>query len=149
MEPRGCKQPLKSGRKWPDQKLKSPGIKPRSSLSRHMPHPLPSMSSLFASTQRIPEESNERTIDSVTSGISGVELSLTRGNTPTTPSTPLTPTTHHNSDNSVFAPVLIGGLVTPSSAGSFSLSPGHYFLTQQSHLPFKPDLILHIGRCQF
>jgi len=129
LEPRGCKQPLKSGRKWPDQKLKSPGIKPRSSLSRHMPHPLPSMSSLFASTQRIPEESNERgncvaSIDSVTSGMSGMELSLTRGNTPTTPSTPLTPTTHHNSDNSVFAPVLIGGLVTPSSAGSFSLSPG-------------------------
>ena len=69
---------------------------------------------------------------------------MTRGNTPTTPSTPLTPThggglisggnhlpmshlINCSHDNSVFAPVLIGGggLVTPSSAGSFiSLSPG-------------------------
>ena len=58
-------------------------------------------------------------------GVSGIlgDVSLTRGNTPTTPSTPLTPTTN-TSDNSVFAPVLIGGLVTPSSCGSFSLSPG-------------------------
>lgn len=54
IEPRGCKAPVKAPRKWPDVKLKSPGIKPRSSLSRHMPHPLPSMSALFtASSQRI------------------------------------------------------------------------------------------------
>ena len=54
IEPRGCKAPVKAPRKWPDAKLKSPGIKPRSSLSRHIPHPLPSMSAIFStSSQRI------------------------------------------------------------------------------------------------
>ena len=52
VEPRGCKQPIKAPRKWPDAKLKSPGIKPRSYLSRQIPHPLPSMF-FFASNQRL------------------------------------------------------------------------------------------------
>lgn len=91
------------------------------------------MSAFFPSTQRIPEEISDKNNALVSSvdmmGTSSVcaavgDVSLTRGNTPTTPSTPLTPTAHNNSDNSVFAPVFIGGLVTPSSGGSFSLSPG-------------------------
>ena len=134
IEPRGCKQPIKAPRKWPDAKLKSPGVKPRSLLSRHIPHPLPSMSAIFASNQRLSAASGNDDSSNEQRGPSSHEHSTasilegtTRGNTPTTPSTPLTPTAHHNSDNSVFAPVLIGGgpLVTPSSAGSsISLSPG-------------------------
>ena len=142
IEPRGCKAPIKAPRKWPDAKLKSPGIKPRSLLSR--PHPLPSIfassSAIFASSPRISSNQDEtmslssfalstasnNTGITVISDATGGTSNNTRGNTPTTPSTPLTPTGHHLMqmhgfshqlhDNSVFAPVMIGGVG--------SLSPG-------------------------
>ena len=186
IEPRGCKTAVKAPRKWPDAKLKSPGIKPKSSLSRHMPHPLPSMSAIFSSSQRInalnsSSSSSSSTLSLISSAmgigssssataapagpsasalsssnqndnqndLGGIQQLVdvssssanTRGNTPTTPSTPLTP----SCDSSVFAPVLIGPLITPSSAGSpFMISPGAppppYPAPTRSFDPLPPPL---------
>lgn len=108
IEPRNCKQPPKFPRKFPDNQLKSPGIKLRGSGRGGPPGPLPTMeSALFRSNPRISEDREPHSPRILNTG------------TPPTPSTPLTPphsTPTAISDNSIFAPVLI-----PQSG---NLSPG-------------------------
>ncbi|PNF17404.1 hypothetical protein B7P43_G02995 [Cryptotermes secundus] len=105
VEPRGCRQPPRFPRKWPDLNLKSPGIKPRNLPGRnHPPGPLPSMGErhLFPSTSRLPEDGEETP------------------RTPLTVSAPHTPPYHGpSSDFSVFAPILIG----PAASGNQSPGP--------------------------
>ncbi|KAK8778665.1 hypothetical protein V5799_019991 [Amblyomma americanum] len=84
IEPRGCKQPPKFPRKWPDLPLKSPGIKPRLTRSAGSHQVLPSWGGAPPAS-----EGEDAT-------------------PPTSPSTPLTPPYVQHSDSSVFAPVLIG-----------------------------------------
>lgn len=100
IEPRGCKQPPKFPRKWPDLPLKSPGIKPRLTRSGGSHQVLPSWGGGHA-----PSEGEDAT-------------------PPTSPSTPLTPPygSSLNSDSSVFAPVLIGAALSPATP---SAPPSH------------------------
>ncbi|XP_066990925.2 protein son of sevenless [Anabrus simplex] len=105
VEPRGCRQPPRFPRKWPDLNLKSPGIKPRNFPGRgHPPGPLPSVGDRHTSLSsiRVPEDGEETP------------------RTPHTASAPHTPP-HHvgSSDFSVFAPIIIG-----QAAGSGNQSPG-------------------------
>ncbi|XP_063219345.1 protein son of sevenless isoform X2 [Bacillus rossius redtenbacheri] len=92
IEPRGCKQPPKFPRRWPDLQLKSPGIKPRNLPGRSHPVPLPSVGDrhMFPSTSRLPEDGEETP------------------RTPLTSSAPHSPPHTSSSDFSVFAPILIG-----------------------------------------
>ncbi|XP_025160647.1 protein son of sevenless isoform X2 [Harpegnathos saltator] len=109
VEPRGCRQPPRMPRKWPDLNLKSPGIKARS-LSGKLPAPLQAM----ASSVRLHDPPTEA---------------------PPPPELPETPphasqvVTSHTGDHNVFAPVLGPGLPPgspgpPSMFGLAIASPG-------------------------
>lgn len=102
IEPRGCRQPPKFPRKWPDLPLKSPGIKPRLTRSGGSHQVLPS----WGGAPAPPSEGEDAT-------------------PPTSPSTPLTPPygASLHSDSSVFAPVLIGAAL--SSPVAPSAPPSH------------------------
>ncbi|XP_015185828.1 PREDICTED: protein son of sevenless isoform X3 [Polistes dominula] len=108
VEPRGCRQPPRVPRKWPDLNLKSPGIKARS-LSGKLPAPLQAASSvrLHDPPPEVPP--------------------------PLPPELPETPphtsqvAIPHTGDHSVFAPVLLGACYTgigqpPGSPGPLSMS---------------------------
>ncbi|CAN8031631.1 unnamed protein product, partial [Ixodes persulcatus] len=97
IEPRGCRQPPKFPRKWPDLPLKSPGIKPRLTRSGGSHQVLPS----WGGAPAPPSEGEDAT-------------------PPTSPSTPLTPPygASLHSDSSVFAPVLIGAALSSPVAPS-------------------------------
>ncbi|XP_014598589.1 PREDICTED: protein son of sevenless isoform X4 [Polistes canadensis] len=108
VEPRGCRQPPRVPRKWPDLNLKSPGIKARS-LSGKLPAPLQAASSvrLHDPLPEVPP--------------------------PPPPELPETPphtsqvAIPHTGDHSVFAPVLLGAFYTgigqpPGSPGPLSMS---------------------------
>lgn len=107
VEPRGCRQPPRFPRKWPELNLKSPGIKPRNLPGRnHPPGPLPSLVErhLFPLTSRLLEDGEETP------------------RTPLTVSAPHTPPYNGPSpDLSVFAQVLFG----PGGPGNQSPGPGH------------------------
>lgn len=102
IEPRGCRQPPKFPRKWPDLPLKSPGIKirlARSGGSHHLPQAL----------------DGTRGSSQGSVGGSGSHTEAEDATPPTSPSTPITPPygtplygTPLQSDSSVFASVLIG-----------------------------------------
>ncbi|KAK6644965.1 hypothetical protein RUM43_001241 [Polyplax serrata] len=100
IEPRMCKQPPRFPRKWPDLNLKSPGTKPKNLPGRsHPPLPLPSIERHKSpSTMRLQEDQEPET--------------------PKTPHTPPHRTIPELIDNTVFMPVMIGGL------GSGNQSPG-------------------------
>ncbi|XP_076354021.1 son of sevenless guanine nucleotide exchange factor isoform X2 [Tachypleus tridentatus] len=125
IEPRGCKQPPKFPRKWPDLSLKSPGIKPRlSGRSGHHLTALPSDLRSFSSTTQLLGNDDD---DSQSPQVL----------TPPTPSTPLTPphsAAGVNSDHSVFAPVMIG-------AGATAL-PGTISATTSPTSTVAPTTIL-------
>ncbi|XP_058800908.1 protein son of sevenless isoform X2 [Phymastichus coffea] len=123
IEPRGCKQPTKAPRRWPDLNLKSPGIKARS-LSGKLPAPLQAVASSVrlhdppSMTQEIPVR--EAPSDLPETPPHGSSFSST------------------TSDHSVFAPVLLGSSPVPSlSMSSLSLgSPGNSpQLGSPGHLP--------------
>ncbi|XP_043503131.1 protein son of sevenless isoform X5 [Polistes fuscatus] len=108
VEPRGCRQPPRVPRKWPDLNLKSPGIKARS-LSGKLPAPLQAASSVRLNDP-LPEVPP-----------------------PPPPELPETPphtsqvAIPHTGDHSVFAPVLLGAFYTgigqpPGSPGPLSMS---------------------------
>uniref|UniRef100_A0A131YWM5 Son of sevenless n=2 Tax=Rhipicephalus TaxID=426455 RepID=A0A131YWM5_RHIAP len=94
IEPRGCKQPPKFPRKWPDLPLKSPGIKPRLTRSAGSHQVLPNWGGAPPAS-----EGEDAT-------------------PPTSPSTPLTPPYVQHSDSCVFAPVLIGAALSPATTPS-------------------------------
>ncbi|XP_012264041.1 protein son of sevenless [Athalia rosae] len=145
VEPRGCRQPPRVPRKWPDLNLKSPGIKARS-LSGRLPAPLQAV----ASTVRLHDPPTEP---------------------PPPPELPETPphtsqmAPPHTGDHSVFAPVLLGGTgPPPGSPGPLSMSglslgspgsspqlgsPGHlppsYHQTQATHFGFNSGTIGVVG----
>ncbi|KAJ4439268.1 hypothetical protein ANN_07388 [Periplaneta americana] len=105
VEPRGCRQPPRFPRKWPEINLKSPGIKPRNLPGRnHPPGPLPSMGErhLFPASVRLPEDGEETP------------------RTPHTVSAPHTPPYQgSSSDYSIFAQILLG----PAASGNQSPGP--------------------------
>ncbi|XP_047097392.1 protein son of sevenless [Schistocerca piceifrons] len=130
IEPRGCRQPPRFSRKWPDLNLKSPGIKPRNLPGRsHPPGPLPSLGErhLFPSTNRLPEDGEETTTP----------------RTPHTCSAPHTPPHHvptpasSAADFSVFANIMIGQ-AAPSFGSSGNQSPGPISSTPA---PSYPSLV--------
>lgn len=111
IEPRGCKQPPRFPRRWPDLNLKSPGIKPRNLPGRsHPPGPLPSVGvgeRLFPSGSRLTEDGEETP------------------RTPLTVSAPHTPP--HNvattsADFSIFAQIMIGQAPGNQSPGPVTTS---------------------------
>ncbi|XP_063972352.1 protein son of sevenless isoform X1 [Diachasmimorpha longicaudata] len=101
LEPRGCRQPLRAPRKWPDLNLKSPGLKPRS-LSGKLPAPLQAVASSVRLHDPTPEVH------------------------PELPESPHTiQSSAHIGDHSVFAPVLLGSGTSgaaPGSPGPLSMS---------------------------
>ncbi|XP_043192883.1 son of sevenless homolog 2-like isoform X2 [Amphibalanus amphitrite] len=104
IEPRGCRVPPKFPRQWDGISLRSPGIKARRS---NVPHPLPSMRH---TPSRIAEEANNNNPETP------------RVLTPPTPSTPCSPPHTANSDNSVFAPVVLGTASSNCSSGYGTLT---------------------------
>ncbi|XP_077528564.1 son of sevenless homolog 2-like [Haemaphysalis longicornis] len=102
IEPRGCKQPPKFPRKWPDLPLKSPGIKPRLTRSAGSHQVLPSWGG-----------GGGAPLAAATASSEGEDATP-----PTSPSTPLTPPYVQHSDSSVFAPVLIGAALSPATTPS-------------------------------
>ncbi|GFS46474.1 son of sevenless homolog 2 [Trichonephila inaurata madagascariensis] len=126
IEPRGCKQPPKFPRKWPDVPLKSPGIKPRLSRSGHHPNSLPTDSRSFSiSSSQINQDDDDSQSCVVT---------------PPNPSTPLTPTFStggFNSDHSIFAPVMIGSgtLAIETPPVNYPSSPSFISNSLPSSLP--------------
>ncbi|KAL3207758.1 hypothetical protein MRX96_039526 [Rhipicephalus microplus] len=80
IKPRGCKQPPKFPRRWPDLPLKSPGIKPRLTRSAGSHQVLPNWGGALPASEG--EDARP----------------------PTSPSTPLTPPYVQHSDSCVFAP---------------------------------------------
>ncbi|KAL2716566.1 protein son of sevenless isoform X2 [Vespula squamosa] len=147
VEPRGCRQPPRVPRKWPDLNLKSPGIKARS-LSGKLPAPLQAV----ASSVRLHDPQPEMP-------------------PPPPPELPETPphtsqvTVPHTGDHSVFAPVLLGGIgQPPGSPGPLSMSglsvnspssspqmgsPGHlpttHHQSQSTHFGFNSGTIGVMG----
>ncbi|OXU26718.1 hypothetical protein TSAR_013174 [Trichomalopsis sarcophagae] len=127
IEPRGCRQPARVPRKWPDLNLKSPGIKARS-LSGKLPAPLQAV----ASSVRLHDPP---TMSQEISAPSDLPETPPHGSS-------FSSTT---SDYSVFAPVLLGSMNAPSpgspgpalSMSSLSLgSPGNSpQLGSPGHLP--------------
>ncbi|XP_067213799.1 protein son of sevenless isoform X2 [Linepithema humile] len=102
IEPRGCKQPPRFPRKWPDLNLKSPGIKARS-LSGRLPAPLHAVTS-------------------------SVRLHDPPAEAPPPPELPETPphvsqsTISHIGDHSVCAPIFLGAVPPPGSPSPPSMS---------------------------
>nr|XP_053641752.1 son of sevenless homolog 2-like [Cherax quadricarinatus] len=98
IEPKSCKKPPSKDRKWPNNYLKSPGIKPRN--KGMVPNPLPA---IFQQSERGPK---------LVEGADGDDTPhLLTPPTPTTPCTPPPPQSHppHTAvDNAIFAPVEIG-----------------------------------------
>nr|XP_050847425.1 protein son of sevenless isoform X7 [Vespula vulgaris] len=151
VEPRGCRQPPRVPRKWPDLNLKSPGIKARS-LSGKLPAPLQAVASSVRLHDPPPEVPP-----------------------PPPPELPETPphtsqvTVPHTGDHSVFAPVLLGAFYTgigqpPGSPGPLSMSglsvnspssspqmgsPGHlptaHHQSQSTHFGFNSGTIGVMG----
>ncbi|XP_043666195.1 protein son of sevenless isoform X4 [Vespula pensylvanica] len=148
VEPRGCRQPPRVPRKWPDLNLKSPGIKARS-LSGKLPAPLQAV----ASSVRLHDPPPE---------VPPPEL-------PETPPHTSQVTVPHTGDHSVFAPVLLGAFYTgigqpPGSPGPLSMSglsvnspssspqmgsPGHlptaHHQSQSTHFGFNSGTIGVMG----
>ncbi|XP_035214652.1 son of sevenless homolog 2-like isoform X1 [Stegodyphus dumicola] len=129
IEPRGCKQPPKFPRKWPDLPLKSPGIKPKLSRSGHHPTSLPSDSRSFSiSSQQINQDDED-----------GQSCMATPPNNPSTPLTPPFSGGGLNSDHSVFAPVMIGGgPIIQEIPSSYPSSPS--YASSAAPLPPPPPL---------
>ncbi|XP_003486811.1 protein son of sevenless isoform X1 [Bombus vosnesenskii] len=144
VEPRGCRQPPRVSRKWPDLNLKSPGIKARS-LSGKLPAPLQAVASSVRLHDPPPEAPPP-------------EL-------PETPPHASHITVSHIGDHTVFAPVLLGGTAQPpGSPGPLSMSglsisspgsspqlgsPGHlpipHHQSQNSHFGFNSGTIGVMG----
>lgn len=101
IEPRGCRQPPRVPRKWPDLNLKSPGIKARS-LSGKLPAPLQAV----ASSVRLHDHPSEAPPPEL----------------PETPPHTSHVTISHVVDHSIFAPVLLGGTAQSGSPGPFNMS---------------------------
>ncbi|XP_057317844.1 protein son of sevenless [Microplitis mediator] len=141
LEPRGCRQPLRVHRKWPDLNLKSPGIKARSMSGKSLA-PLQAMASSVKLHDPTPEPP------------------------PELPETPPHTSQNmiHSSDHSVFAPVLLGSTgPPPGSPGPLSMSglslgspgnspqlgsPGHlpsHHQPQTTHFGFNSGTINVMG----
>ncbi|XP_034944286.1 protein son of sevenless [Chelonus insularis] len=126
VEPRGCRQPPRVPRKWPDLNLKSPGIKARS-MSGKLPAPLQAVASSVRLHDPTPDPPTEL------------------------PETPphTSQNTIHSSDHSVFAPVLLGSGPLPGSPGPLSisgLSPGNSpQFGSPGHLPSHHQSQTHFG----
>ncbi|XP_018397980.1 PREDICTED: protein son of sevenless [Cyphomyrmex costatus] len=131
IEPRGCRQPPRFPRKWPELNLKSPGIKARSG---RLPAPLHVVTS------------NVRLHDSSADTLSH-EL-------PETPPHGPQSTIPHIVDHSVFAPVMFANLPLPASpspsvsisalsipSSSSPQSPGPAFTHQSNHFTFNASTI--------
>ncbi|EZA51345.1 protein son of sevenless isoform X2 [Ooceraea biroi] len=131
IEPRGCRQPPRFPRKWPELNLKSPGIKARS-LSGRLPTPLHAVTSSI------------RLHDPPVEAPAPTEL-------PETPPHGSQIGVPHTGDHSVFAPVLLGNVPPPGSPSPPSISwlsitssnnspqmgsPGHFPSTHQQHTCF-------------
>ncbi|KYN10593.1 Protein son of sevenless [Trachymyrmex cornetzi] len=131
IEPRGCRQPPRFPRKWPELNLKSPGIKARTGR----PAPLHVVTS------------NIRLHDS-----SADTLSHELPETP--PHGPQFTTVPHIVDHSVFAPVMFPAAPLPASpspsvsmsalsiaSSSSPQSPGPFFTHQSNHFIFNTSTI--------
>ncbi|XP_046816650.1 protein son of sevenless isoform X4 [Vespa velutina] len=151
VEPRGCRQPPRVPRKWPDLNLKSPGIKARS-LSGKLPAPLQAVASSVRLHDPPPEVPPPPPPD-----------------LPETPPHTSQVTVPHTGDHSVFAPVLLGAFYTgigqpPGSPGPLSISglsvnspssspqmgsPGHlpttHHQSQSTHFGFNSGTIGVMG----
>ncbi|KAG8175654.1 hypothetical protein JTE90_006829 [Oedothorax gibbosus] len=132
IEPRGCKQPPKFSRKWPDLPLKSPGVKPRLSRSGHHPSSLPTdqSRSFSISSSQINQDDED-----------GQSFVVTPPNNPSTPLTPPFSATGFNSDHSIFAPVMIGTgtLALSEPPLSYPSSPS---FSNTSTFPLNPPPLL-------
>ncbi|XP_025995316.1 protein son of sevenless isoform X3 [Solenopsis invicta] len=129
IEPRGCRQPPRFPRKWPELNLKSPGIKARSG---RLPAPL----HVVTSSVRL----HESPADAFPHGL------------PETPPHGSQITIPHVMDHSVFVPVLLASVppASPSppsmsalslaSSGSSPQSPGHFFTNPQTHFVFNSTI---------
>ncbi|XP_071441522.1 protein son of sevenless-like [Hetaerina americana] len=87
VEPRGCRQPPRFPRKWPDLSLKSPGVKARS-LANRLPHPGPLPPASQSSDQRLlpsPRAFDDRTSDDSGDRQSTPRTPVSRQAPPTTP----------------------------------------------------------------